>query len=317
MHKTNRPAFLLTASLLMIALVFSSCDMPLPTASSVQLATPTLEQVELSTPTALPVAASDVPVVDGSPTADLSATDTSATDTPATGTPAAGTQTGTPTTECDRAEFIADVTYPDNSSVKAGEVITKTWRVRNIGTCTWDNTYKLIFIRGEQMVGTSPADVITDPVLPNREVELSIKLTGPEINGIHWGVWQIHNGAGQPVLKADGKPQELSILIDVANGRGGRVTSVRTWSYTFTGTKCTNNVQYEIMAHINADGPVSVLYTWSGTNGILSVGSQSYNFDGAGSLQVIVQINPPFADPNNIRVTLTANGVSSSFTICP
>jgi hypothetical protein len=297
MHKTNRPAFLLTASLLMIALVFSSCDMPLPTASSVQLATPTLEQVELSTPKAPPVETSDTPVVVGG----------SATNTPVL----------TPAAECDRVEFVADVTYPDNSSVNANEEFTKTWRVKNVGSCTWDASYKLVFIRGEQMVGTSPADVITDPVLPGGEVELSIKLTAPAINGTHWSVWQVYNGAGKPVLKADGTPQELSILIDIANGQGGRVTAVRTWSYTFTGTKCTNAVQYEVVTNIHVDGPVGVRYTWSVTNGVLAVVLQNYIFDNAGSLQVIVQINPPFADPNNVRVTLTANGVSSSFTICP
>jgi hypothetical protein len=32
---------------------------------------------------------------------------------------------------------------------------------------------------------------------------------------------------------------------------------------------------------------------------------------------VTTHINPPFADPNNLRVTLTANGVSSSYTLCP
>jgi hypothetical protein len=307
MDKTSRNTFILTASLLLIALALSSCDMPVPTVSSAGPATPTLEQVELDTPTSPPVAAGDTPAVVGSLAAD----------TPAADTPAVNTSTLTPAADCDRVAFVADVTYPDNASVDANEAITKTWRVKNVGSCAWDASYKLVFIRGEQMGGPSPAEAITDPVPGGSEADLSIKLTVPDINGTHWGVWQIYNGAGQPVLKADGKPQELSILIDVANGRGGRVTAVRTWSYTFTGVKCTNNVQYEIITHIHADGPVGVGYTWGVTNGVLTVGSQNYVFNDAGVLEVITQILPPFADPNNVRVTLTANGVSSSFTICP
>jgi len=225
--------------------------------------------------------------------------------------------TFTPVPDCDRVEFVSDVTYPDETGVKANEVITKTWRVKNIGSCTWDAAYKLVYIRGEQMNGTSPAEVISSSVAPGGEVELSIKLNMPEINGIHWGVWQIYNAAGQPVLKADGKPQELSILINVTNGRGGRVTAVRIWAYTFTGVKCTNNVQYDVSVNIVADGPIGVGYAWNVTNGALTVVSQNYVFGSAGSLQVTTHINPPFADPKNVQVTLTANGVSSSYTICP
>jgi hypothetical protein len=229
--------------------------------------------------------------------------------------------TPTPTTNpaacSDAVTFVSDVTIPDNTVVGSGEAFTKTWKVKNAGNCTWDSAYKLVFIRGEQMGGTSPADVISSSVQPGNEMDLSVKLNAPSTNGSHWGVWQIYNDAGKPVLKADGKPQELSVVINITNGRGGNVVSVRGWSYTFTGTKCSNAVQYEITASINTDGPVNVKYTWSVTNGVLSVISQNYVFDSAGSLAVLTQINAPFADPKDVKVTLTANGVSSSFTICP
>jgi|GEM_PF-2708110 len=296
MEERHQSVLTMFSSLLLIALMLSSCDLPAPTAKPVELASTTPEMIAKVSPTATSLEASDTPVAPASPT---------------------GTLTPTPAPDCDRAEFVNDVTYPDNVGVNADEAITKTWRIKNVGSCTWDAAYKLVFIRGDQMNGSSPAEVISTSVSPGAEVDLSIKLNAPAINGIHWGVWQINNAAGKPLLKADGKPQELSILINITNGRGGKVTAVRTWSYTFAGTKCTNAVQYEIMTHIYVDGPVGVGYTWSVTNGVLSVVSQNYAFDSAGSLEVVTQINPPFADPNNVKVTLTANGISSSFTICP
>src|SRR6478609_8802676 len=50
------------------------------------------------------------------------------------------TNTPEPTQACDSAEFMDDVTIPDGTIVKTGETFIKTWRFKNIGTCTWDAT---------------------------------------------------------------------------------------------------------------------------------------------------------------------------------
>jgi len=47
---------------------------------------------------------------------------------PATQPPPAG---------CDRAQFISDVTVPDGTTFAPGATFTKTWRLKNSGTCTW------------------------------------------------------------------------------------------------------------------------------------------------------------------------------------
>src|SRR5215204_1683580 len=42
-----------------------------------------------------------------------------------------------PSTRCDAAAFITDVTYPDGTSLGVGVSFTKIWRIKNVGTCTW------------------------------------------------------------------------------------------------------------------------------------------------------------------------------------
>ena len=37
----------------------------------------------------------------------------------------------------DWAQFVADVTVPDGARYDPNAAFTKTWRLRNIGTCTW------------------------------------------------------------------------------------------------------------------------------------------------------------------------------------
>ena len=52
---------------------------------------------------------------------------------------------------CDWIQYVADVTIPDGLPVDPGFVFKKTWRLKNIGTCTWTKSYKLVFVGGAQM----------------------------------------------------------------------------------------------------------------------------------------------------------------------
>lgn len=76
------------------------------------------------------------------------------------------------------AEFIADVTIPDGSTVQSGEPFVKTWRLRNTGTCTWDGRYTFIKISGTLTSGFL-ADAVAMPLTePNATVDISIVLAG-------------------------------------------------------------------------------------------------------------------------------------------
>ncbi|HGJ66308.1 TPA: hypothetical protein ENS27_13160, partial [bacterium] len=47
---------------------------------------------------------------------------------------------------CNWAGFVADVTVPDGTSFAPGAAFIKTWRLKNIGTCTWTGKYGLSFV---------------------------------------------------------------------------------------------------------------------------------------------------------------------------
>jgi len=52
---------------------------------------------------------------------------------------------------CDAAKFVSDLTVPDGTNFASGAAFTKTWRLQNVGTCTWGTSYRLVFSGGEQM----------------------------------------------------------------------------------------------------------------------------------------------------------------------
>ncbi len=58
------------------------------------------------------------------------------------------TKTKAPSTSqdtCDNFQFISDVTYPDGAQVEAGTTIVKTWRIKNLGPCEWNDKYAITF----------------------------------------------------------------------------------------------------------------------------------------------------------------------------
>jgi uncharacterized protein YkwD len=94
----------------------------------------------------------------------------------------------------DKASFSDDVTIPDGTLVHIGETFTKTWKIRNEGTCDWVG-YNLIYAGGEAM--NSPMSVPLQEIKPGQFANISVQLQAPERGGSHTGYWQFQNAAGK------------------------------------------------------------------------------------------------------------------------
>ena len=103
----------------------------------------------------------------------------------------------TPTSdECNHAKFVenGDITIPDGSILAPDTLFIKTWRVTNIGTCTWNTNYAVVFSGGDQM-GAPVATNLPAPVAPGATVDLSVQMKSPSADG---------NYAGNYMLRSDG-----------------------------------------------------------------------------------------------------------------
>jgi hypothetical protein len=117
------------------------------------------------------------------------------TGTPPTATPTstAPTKTSTvPPSSCDKAQFISDVTVPDGTSFTPGSAFNKTWRLKNVGSCTWTTSYQLVFYSGEKMNGPN-ALTFPKSVAPGQTVDLTVSLTAPTTAGSYRGYWMFKN----------------------------------------------------------------------------------------------------------------------------
>jgi hypothetical protein len=102
----------------------------------------------------------------------------------------------TPTPCTNSAEFIADITIPDDTEMKPGQKFTKTWRFRNNGTCTWTTQYAIVLVAGSSM-GAPKVIPFPTTVNPGEIFDLSINMVAPyEIYG-QQGNWMFQDPNGK------------------------------------------------------------------------------------------------------------------------
>lgn len=149
------------------------------------------------------------------------------TSVPATATPLPPTSTPLPTATavsyCDWVIFVRDVTIPDGTRFAPGETFTKTWRLKNRGTCTWTADYMLVFSSGDSM-GSTTAVRLPGNVAPGQSVDVSVTLTAPSRRGDYLGYWMLRNPSGMLFGYGDRANQAFYVDINVDDLPHGTVT---------------------------------------------------------------------------------------------
>jgi hypothetical protein len=195
MHAPRRPilAVLLALSLAALSCAFPTGSTPpaseVPPAGDQPTTTPPEPPVELPTTAALPT--EEPPTATASPTATV--------------TPAA--------IPCDRAGFVSDVTVPDGTDFAPGATVTKTWRLRNDGSCTWTSGYALVFDHGDSMGAPASQQLTTGTVAPGQTIDVTVTLTAPAAEGTYRGYFQLRNPSG--VVFGIGASADVAFWVEI------------------------------------------------------------------------------------------------------
>ena len=141
-------------------------------------------------------------------------------------------------TGCDNAAYVSDVTIPDGTIIPAGQYFTKTWKVSNIGSCAWTETYQLIFVSGDSLGGKATA--IGKIVKPGESADVSVVLTSTSATGTIRSTWRLSNDKGQPFGE--------SFYVEIKNGAAsGTNTPTPTGSVSGTSTPTPTNTPIVIV----------------------------------------------------------------------
>ena len=149
------------------------------------------------------------------------ATNTAIPNTP-TNTPIPPTPSDTPLPTltpipCNWMDFIDDVSIPDNTTMNPGQVFTKTWRIKNVGTCEWGPDYSLVFISGVAMEGATVVRVGA-VVYPGESIDLSVDLVSPSSAGTYASIWGMRTADGTSFGYGETNSGTLDVQIRVIPG---------------------------------------------------------------------------------------------------
>lgn len=171
-------------------------------------------QQQAATATAQPTETPLAVTATASPTEGATATNTA---------PAATNTSAAPVAVCHQAAFITDVTVKDGTQMSKGEDFTKTWRIKNTGTCSWDDDYTVVYSSGTNLASKSSYD-LPEVVDSGETVDISIPMEAPDENGTYTSNWVIRadNGATFGVNGSGGSAGvPFFAKIKVGSGSGG------------------------------------------------------------------------------------------------
>ena len=177
---------------------------------------------------------------------------------------------------CNKALFVSE-TIKDDTEFGAGEAFNKSWTFKNVGTCTWNTNYKLVFASGEKMGGPSSVN-FSKTVAPNDQITIQVALVAPAAAGTYTGTWklQAEDGTqfGQVTVRIKVKTQAFA------------VTRVTTNLSDVSPDACPYTFPVDISITASAAGEVT--YETETSTGIFS-GTKSLDFNAAGTK--VVEMN--------------------------
>jgi len=228
----------------------------------------------------------------------------------------------------DSATFISDVTIPDNTVFTPNAPFTKTWRLKNTGTCTWDGNYLVAYISGSTMSQQPGYWIVSQgqTVSPGQMLDVSVGMTSPVENGNYASYWGVKKSDGGFMpIQGGANGNSFFVKIKVNNGAiEGNITgqSISIELEQGSGAVCTASSTYFVHASISADGATTAAYEIGSTTGQIPAGyfqtsptgpvslyvTGTLTFDQAGTKAIDYRFVGPYPYPDDITVNLRVNG---------
>lgn len=107
-------------------------------------------------------------------------------------------QTPDATIPCYRAAAGAplDVSVPDGTQFSPGDRFTKTWRLTNAGSCTWESDYSVVWFAADA-IGVTGEQPLAETVPPGGSIDISVDMVVPEEPRMYQSYWKLRSADGE------------------------------------------------------------------------------------------------------------------------
>ena len=142
-------------------------------------------------------------------------------------------QSPTPDVPCNHAEagVPLDVTIPDGTVMAPGEIFSKTWRLKNVGSCTWTRLYALTFFSGNSLKAMQ-TNMLTQEVKSGDVIDLTVSMQAPQIPGVYQSNWMLSSAEGK--LFGIGRNGDAPFWVKIEVVPAGTATQTPTPTLTHT-----------------------------------------------------------------------------------
>ena len=93
------------------------------------------------------------------------------------------------------AELEKSLTISDGSLLKENNLYAKVWRVKNVGTCTWNTGYRLVFIDGDPSLNITGIQ-LPSSVQPGETIDLKVNFPTMDVSDTYKGNWLLESDNG-------------------------------------------------------------------------------------------------------------------------
>ena len=182
---------------------------------------------------------------------------------------------------CSSAIMVYE-TMPDYTNFSLNQIFNKTWRLKNVGVCTWNTGYRLAFYSGNSL--NAPAYVyLPHGVAPGGTVDVTVPMQAPSSAGTYTGYWGLYTDANIYFGR---------IWVTIT---AGSTVSPTLSTFAVTGVSIAQylpDTDCKFSATITANGAGTVNYTWMWSDNMGTVPFNNQNtgsvtFSAAGSHTVV------------------------------
>ncbi|HEX2980108.1 MAG TPA: NBR1-Ig-like domain-containing protein [Anaerolineaceae bacterium] len=163
---------------------------PSQTISTTPVASQTSGQTQETTLTPSPAGATE--------TVQPTSNNNLATPKPSASPSAQAVASSVPTVTCNRAApgNPIDISIPDETEMLPGQSFTKTWRLVNMGSCSWTREYAVVWFSGESF-GASQRQLLSSTTAAGQTIDISVDMRAPEQPGTYQSNWKLSAVEGE------------------------------------------------------------------------------------------------------------------------
>ncbi len=202
---------------------------------------------------------------------------------------------------CNSATGV-DITVPDYTNFNLNQTFNKTWRLRNVGICTWNTGYRLAFYSGNSL--NAPAYVyLPHSVAPGGTVDVTVPMQAPSSYGTYTGYWGLYTDSNYFFGRV-----WVTITAGSVVYPSFAVTSVTYAidhvSQDIGACGVPTDVTFNIQANITTNGAGTVTYYWIAIDGSHTA-TQTLTYGGASTQTVLLSqtiTGATAADDYSVRI---------------